>query len=313
MMLVQRLQSYERLLKRMLTLLLSCSTLAVDDASFTWPSGCTGRTGYQTEYQSSCPCTATGTFFVPTGVTTIPPAAFAWCTRITSVTGMADVTSIKESAFAYSGLNNIHWPAGATDVPGWAFDEAKTLSKITGLDAVTNVGGWAFFGINNLPHVYLPANCIVGSSAFENTGGHTVGTHLFYGTHAPPPPPPPHPPKAPPASSPPPSSPSTPPSSPSPVSTPPLPTSPPSPPPPPQRPLDTGDQRLEVVLLVSAGACIALVVTATIIVVIARRRIRSRAFARHPGPGAEMGRPVVESHPVVAPDGDVSLATKSVS
>ena len=313
MMLVQRLQSYERLLKRMLTLLLSCSTLAVDDASFTWPSGCANETGYQLDYQTNCPCTTTGTFFVPTGVTTIPPAAFAWCTRITSVTGMADVTSIKESAFAYSGLNNIHWPAGATDVPGWAFDEAKTLSKITGLDAVTNVGGWAFFGINNLPHVYLPANCIVGSSAFENTGGHTVGTHLFYGTHAPPPPPPPHPPKAPPASSPPPSSPSTPPSSPSPVSTPPLPTSPPSPPPPPQRPLDTGDQRLEVVLLVSAGACIALVVTATIIVVIARRRIRSRAFARHPGPGAEMGRPVVESHPVVAPDGDVSLATKSVS
>jgi hypothetical protein len=308
-MLAQRLRNDERLSKRMLTLLLSCSTLAADD-SFTWPSGCTGETGYQTHYQSNCPCTATGTFFVPTGVTTIPPAAFAWCTGITSVTGMADVTSIKESAFAYSGLNNIHWPAAATEVPGWAFDEAKTLRKITGLDAVTNVGGWAFNGITNLPHVYLPANCTVGSSAFENTGGHTVGNHIFYGTHTPPPSPPPRPPTAPPA---PPSSPSTPPSPPSPVSTPPLPTSPPSPPPPPQRPLDTSDQRLEAVLLVSAGACIALVVAATIIVVIARRRCRSRAFARHPGSGAEMGRPVVESHPVVAPDGDVSLATKSVS
>ena len=63
----------------------------------------------------------------------------------------------------------------------------------------------------------------------------------------------------------------------------------------------------------SSGACIALVVAATSIVVVARRRSRSGAFARHPGPGAEKGRPVVESHPVVAPDGDVSLATKSVS
>ena len=288
-MLVHRPRNGDCLLKRLLTFLVSCSTLAVDDASFNWPSGCTGDTSYQTHYQSSCPCTTTGTFFVPTGVTSIPASAFIWCIGITSVTGMADVTTIAESAFAYSGLESIQWPAGVTEVPQHAFDEAVKLRKITGLDAVINVGGWAFFGINDLPHVYLPANCAVGSKAFVGSGGHTVGEHSFYGTHTLPLSPPPHPPTSPaPAPSPP-------------TTT----TSPPSRP-----PKSSDSPRLEVVLPIAAS-CFSLAIAAAIVAVIAHRRSRSRAFVRQLGPGAEKGRPIVESHPVVAPDGDVSLATKT--
>ena len=318
-MLIQRLRNGERLLKRMLTLLLSCATLAVDDSSFTWPSCLTGQTGYGVSYKPlHCPCKANGTFFVPTGVTTIPPAAFAWCTKITSVTGMADVTSIKDHAFAYSGLNNIHWPAGATVIPRWAFDEATELRKITGLDALTDVGGWAFYGTRNLPDVFLPANCSVGPSAFEaSRGTPKVGNHEFYGTHIPPPSPPPQPPRAPPHP------PKAPPVLPPPEAVPSQtgegrPNAPPPQPPPPTMAEskatteNSSDQRLEVVLPVT-GACVALAVGAIIFVVIARRRSRTRAFARHQGPGVEKGRPGVESHPVVAPDGDVSLATRSVS
>ena len=50
---------------------------------------------------------------------------------------------------------------------------------------------------------------------------------------------------------------------------------------------------------------------AGIVAVVARRQ-RSPTAARQPGPDAQ-AQPdkVVESHPVIAPDGDVSLATKS--
>ena len=172
----------------MLTVLVINSALAVD---VSWPSSCAGQTGYDTSYPSMCPCTASGTFEVPAGVTTIPSNAFGHCTGITSVTGMSDVTTIDEAAFAYSGVQSIHWPSGATEIPKKAFDEARSLSKITGLDVVSSVGPWAFYAALELPHVYLPAGCTVGGEAFLGTGGHTVGTHAFYGTHIPPESPPP--------------------------------------------------------------------------------------------------------------------------
>ena len=132
----------------MLTVLVINSALAVD---VSWPSSCAGQTGYDTSYPSLCPCTASGTFEVPAGVTTIPSNAFGHCTGITSVTGMSDVTTIDEAAFAYSGVQSIHWPSGATEIPKKAFDEAKSLSKITGLDVVSSVGGWAFYDASVQP------------------------------------------------------------------------------------------------------------------------------------------------------------------
>lgn len=177
--------------------------------AITWPSGCTGRSGYETSYQTNCPCSATS-FFVPPHVTTIPSAAFAWCTLLTSITGMAGVTSVGPNAFSYSAIVSIHWPAGAQLIPNWAFDEASSLSSITGLDNVNSIGMYAFYGSSSLAHVYLPAGTTVGTNAFQGADGHTIGNHAFYGTGLPPESPPPPAPSPPPAPLPPPAPPPSP-------------------------------------------------------------------------------------------------------
>jgi hypothetical protein len=60
---------------------------------------------------------------------------------------------------------------------------------------------------------------------------------------------------------------------------------------------------------------VAAVVAAVILVLVSRRRRRS-AVNRQPdpeAPGAQTSLVARESHPVVAPDGDVSLATKAMA
>ena len=145
---------------------------------------------------------------------------------------------------------------------------------------------------------------------------------------APPPPPSLPQPSPPPPSAPQPQHPPPPPCSPlgpPPPSPPPKPLPPPSSPllsPPPQLPTETSSGSAgsssgsDVVLPVSLSLVgVAAVVAAVILVLVSRRRRRS-AVNRQPdpeAPGAQTSLVARESHPVVAPDGDVSLATKAMA
>ena len=175
-----------------------------------WPSSCANGTFVKQDdghysgtvpTEASCTCTATS-FHVPSHETVIPSSAFAWCSSLTNITGMAEsaVTSLGPYAFYASGITSLEWPPLATTIPYRAFWErnSMTIARITGLDGVTEVEIQAFRAAYQLPKVYLPPGCIVGWDAFKNTGGgYQVGVHTYYGTHAPPAPPSPPPPQAP--------------------------------------------------------------------------------------------------------------------
>ena len=99
-----------------------------------------------------------------------------------------------------------------------------------------------------------------------------------------------------------------------------LPSPPPSPPfspspaSPPLPPPDSGDAALSDVVLpvaIAVGSVSAVLAAAIISVGVLRRRRRDNLLSATPSGHAE--RAVRESHPVIAPDGDVSLATKTAA
>ena len=75
-----------------------------------WPSSCAGESSCSV---GSSACTFAGNFTVPAHETLIPKYAFAYCSDLVGIVGMAGVTSIGDYAFHKSGLTgNFAWPVG---------------------------------------------------------------------------------------------------------------------------------------------------------------------------------------------------------
>jgi hypothetical protein len=82
-------------------------------------------------------CTRLTSVTLPAGLTSIGDLAFSGCTRLTSVTLPAGLTSIGISAFSYcTRLTSVTLPAGLTSIDSSAF------SGCTGLTFTTNGGAW---------------------------------------------------------------------------------------------------------------------------------------------------------------------------
>ena len=97
---------------------------------------------------------------------------------------------------------------------------------------------------------------------------------------------------------------------------PPYPPSPPTPPhPPAPETTDSGDAALSDAMLPVAIAVgsVSAVMAAIVSVVVLRRRRRANLRSATPSGQPASERVVRESHPVIAPDGDVSLATKTAA
>ena len=84
-------------------------------------------------------------------VTKIGDSAFAYCSRLTSVTIPDSVTTIGEDAFYYcSRLTSVIIPDSVTTIGDYTFSNCSSLTSVTIPDSVTTIGDYAFSGCSSL-------------------------------------------------------------------------------------------------------------------------------------------------------------------
>ena len=161
----------------------------------------------------------TGELVIPDSVLTIGVAAFASCSKLTSVTIGNGVTSIGNSAFsgcsgltgelvipdnvetinayAFSGCNkltSVNIGNGITSIGNYAFRNCSELiGELVIPDNVETVGSYAFYGCSKLTSVSIGNGVTsIGNYAFYNCSGltgelvipdnvETIGLYAFYG------------------------------------------------------------------------------------------------------------------------------------
>jgi hypothetical protein len=151
-----------------------------------------------------CPVGVSGSYIIPTTVTTIAYGAFEYCTHITSVSIPASTKSIDGAAFydtagmtniavdpansVYSSLNGVLFnknqttliqyalhlgsaytvPEGVTFIGGNAFADSPSISSVTLPDTVTGIGNGAFFGCGSLKNITFGSHITsIGVNAFD--------------------------------------------------------------------------------------------------------------------------------------------------
>ena len=115
-----------------------------------------------------------GAIAIPDGVGTIPSAAFAYQTGITSVTIPESVTSIGSSVFYNcTGLTSIIIPDSVTSIGGSSFLGCTGLTSVTIGSGVTSIGSNAFRDCTGLTSV-----------VFEDTEGWQVSRNSDFSSYA---------------------------------------------------------------------------------------------------------------------------------
>ena len=101
------------------------------------------------------PAAMTGTYTVPSSVTTIAECAFCSCAELKSITLPAGLKTI--GALAFSGcsrLNDMIIPDGVISIGDYAFADCSNLESITVPESVTAIGGLVFHYCSKLKDVY---------------------------------------------------------------------------------------------------------------------------------------------------------------
>ena len=112
---------------------------------------------------------------IPSGVKSLAPCAFYYCTDLTSVTFPSSLTSIGREAFSgCSGLTSVTIPDKITTIEPYTFAYCKGLTSVTIPNSVTSIGGNAFNGCRGLASITIPNSVTsIGNSAFAYCSGLT--------------------------------------------------------------------------------------------------------------------------------------------
>jgi hypothetical protein len=106
-----------------------------------------------------CPGGKSGTFSVPSSVTSIGNDAFSYCYSLTSIEIPSSVTEIGGFAFRYcSSLVSINLPASLTSIGNEAFLGCRSLTSIELPSTVTKIDYSAFMECRSLTSIELPAS-----------------------------------------------------------------------------------------------------------------------------------------------------------
>ena len=105
------------------------------------------------------PCSLSGSYTVPSSVTSIGDRAFEGCENLTSITIPDSVTSIGDEAFrGCFKLTSVTIGNGVTRIGNRAFQSCTALRSITIPDSVTSIGDEAFRGCFKLTSIVVPTH-----------------------------------------------------------------------------------------------------------------------------------------------------------
>lgn len=122
-----------------------------------------------------CPVSKTGSYDIPTSVTSIENAAFESCSSITSISIPPSVTSIGTYAFSLcTGLTSVTIPALVTKLPNGAFYKCSGLTSVILPSSLTSIGLRVFSFCTGLTSFTIPSLVTtIGSYTFEGCSGLT--------------------------------------------------------------------------------------------------------------------------------------------
>lgn len=122
---------------------------------------------------------------LPDGLTKIGNAAFAYCSKLTSITIPNGVKSIGNSSFASTSITSLVLPNSVTSIGAWAFASCAKLESVTLGTNLKTISDDAFFNCTSLKALTIPSSVteisywgiISGCSALESIkveAGNTV-------------------------------------------------------------------------------------------------------------------------------------------
>jgi len=139
-----------------------------------------------------CLNTKSGSYAIPSTVTSIIGGTFSGCSGLTSITIPTAVTSIIGGTFnGCSGLTSITIPSAVTSIGNYAFNGCSGLTSINIPSAVTSIGDGAFLGCSGLTSIYVnnatPVDLSFSYYVFANILGSYTSTcvlHVPFGSAA---------------------------------------------------------------------------------------------------------------------------------
>jgi hypothetical protein len=125
-----------------------------------------------------CPAGKSGTYTIPSSVTSVVKSAFCGCSRLTTVTIPNSVTSIGDQAFIFcSGLTSVAIPSSVKSIANFVFEGCSSLTNVTIPSSVKSIGDWAFYSCTGLASITIPTSVTsIGKYAFYQCTGLTSVT-----------------------------------------------------------------------------------------------------------------------------------------
>ena len=129
--------------------------------------GCTSndQMGFYAFYN----CSRLTSLTLPAGITSIGEFAFMNCSKLTSVVIPSGVTSIESETFAQcTGLTSIVIPSSVTSIGDGAFSNCDSLSDIIMTSGVTSIGNQVFEFCYDLASIIIPSSVTsIGKGTFK--------------------------------------------------------------------------------------------------------------------------------------------------
>ena len=131
-------------------------------------------------------CSRLTSLTLPAGITSIGGGAFEGCRGLTSLTLPAGITSIGGGAFKdCSGLTSLTLPAGITSINYGTFEGCSGLTSLTLPAGITSIGEYAFRGCSGLTSIYVYSEKVpkMGTDVFKGCDANKCTVYVPKGTY----------------------------------------------------------------------------------------------------------------------------------